>query len=71
MVGCGGSFRAGGDAEHFSIRLETPQVVENCLESNLVAEVGGIEMPKKRHVLWLPVAVFHVAFPEPLFSQLP
>ena len=27
-------------------------------------------MPKKRHVLWLPAAVFHVAFPELPFSQL-
>ena len=71
MVGGGGSFRAGGDAEHFSIRLETPQVVENCLKATLVAEVSEIEMPKKRYVLWLPVAMFHVAFPEPPFSTAP
>jgi hypothetical protein len=62
MVGGRSGVRAGGDAEHFSIGLETPQVVENCLKTTFVAKVSGIKVPKKSDLLWLRSVLFHVDF---------
>jgi hypothetical protein len=47
MVGGCGGFRTGGDAEHFSIRLETPKVAEDRLKTTFVAKVVESKCPKK------------------------
>jgi hypothetical protein len=60
MVGGCCGLRAGRDAEHFSIGLKTPKVVENCLKTTFVAEVSGVEVPKKRNPLRLLSALFHM-----------
>jgi hypothetical protein len=62
MVGGRNGVRTGGDAEHFSIRLETPQVVEYCLKTTFVAEISGIKVPEKGDLFWLLSVLFHIDF---------
>jgi hypothetical protein len=62
MVRCGRRFRAGADAEHFSVWLEAPQVVENRLKTTFVAEISGAEVAKKSNLFRLLSALVHIGF---------
>jgi hypothetical protein len=57
MVGSDGGLRTGGDASNLRIREEAPKVVKHCLKSALIAEIGGIKVPKESNLR--PFAPFH------------
>ena len=61
-MGCNGSRRACRDADGISVRLKTTKVVENCLKSTLVAEIGRIKVPKKGNLRPLRLELSHFAF---------
>ena len=63
VVGCGGALRARADAANFNIRQVLAEIIKDCLESTLVAQVTPAKVPKEADLPSLPWSVFQFTVP--------